>query len=764
MVARMDSAPSNTWRSAVSQRINRRFSSPNDAHHAFDESENNSIRLTGSFDKARRRASNPFRIRRRRHHNRHTIDVTATNIVPIKQHKQHKQPRNPLKKAFRRFSSPNEKVNNELNGSSGSVDGNFLPNSGNTTHRRRRRRQQRHTMDATATDIVKADSLHPGSPKQSSDTGVSNPGQRKKVLTRFLANHRRKSQCSGGSGSTVSRLTDDGDDLNNNNAGESADAVSRSRRTTMDMNSIRIGGSKANNDKQRIAPARTKSSGSSGGPRRATMDLLVTSMTSVTHALSSPGFRSQPSDVMDPKDYISEQARLQRQADDLHKGGQLKQAIGTWEEALGLAEKHQDTLTKKTELLCILMDLHLQVAEQTKQAHRYEYEEARNLAADVEDAERGATFHEQAAKRCVHRIKPSLVKSSWLGAPTKRLVEFLVQADSWELALLVADQIPQNNHSLRSGDVMDAHYLANMHFQVASQKLDQHRQGEALQHLQATVKHLQQSPLEERDMTMYLQVLQLLASEYLNQNQHELALEAYQEHLKHAPIEKQASLYCQIANVYIDTQRLNLALEKLQLATDIKLTNENSDEHSALRLQLLQTKGDVYSRLGRMEESLEVYKNALEEAKNPAEKAKILYTMGRLCIRLKRTKSAIRYFTCEMEITQQALGQNHLAVSRVLHELAKLYDEGLGEPKMALMKLNKALQIEIAVLADCHFAITNCQKCNPATHRMCIMHANLQNDISLQIRETKKAQGRIHFKLGDFQRALKASFQEAGKK
>ena len=217
-----------------------------------------------------------------------------------------------------------------------------------------------------------------------------------------------------------------------------------------------------------------------------------------------------------------------------------------------------------------------------------------------------------------------------------------------------------------------------------------------------------------------------------------------------------------MATVYISTQDLDKALEQLELATANK-NHHQGDDHSSLRLQLLQTKGDVFFRLGRMEESLKVYQEALQDVVNPAEKAKLLYTVGRLCIRLKRLREAVVYFTKELDITQRELGQNHLSCSRILHELARLYDEGLGEHKMALMKLNKALQIELAVLQECHYAITQCHKCNPVTHRMCSMHANKQQEISMQIRETKKCQGRIHFKLGDFQKALKSSFQESGK-
>jgi tetratricopeptide (TPR) repeat protein len=258
-------------------------------------------------------------------------------------------------------------------------------------------------------------------------------------------------------------------------------------------------------------------------------------------------------------------------------------------------------------------------------------------------------------------------------------------------------------------------------------------------------------------MIMYMQVLQLLATEYNSQEQYNLALDAYEEQLRHAPSAKQASLYCQMARLYISLEKLDLALGKLQLAAAHMEASESS-----IRFELLQTKGDVFFRLGRMEESLQVHEQALKEAAsiNPAETAKLLYTMGRLCIRLRRIRPAISYFSRELEITIQELGIDHLSVSRILHELAKLYDECLGEHKMALMKLNKALSIELAVLQECHYAVTRCANCNPVTHHMCSQHALLQHDVSAQIRETKKCQGRIHFKLGNFEKALKTSFNE----
>ena len=618
----------------------------------------------------------------------------------------------------RRFSSPNEKFEPDQFDRSVEYLG-ALQNESNPLSRQRRRVQRSYTMNTAATDIgQKLPATSPLPNEQNNQVSL---------LRRFLASNRRKSQP-GGSGSTVSRSTDDSEDLIDSPA-----HVFNSGRATVFMD---------------FGEASTPNK---GGPRRASIDFG-----SSYHATRLSSNRNTKDASMDPKDYASTQARLQRQADDYHKSGQLEHAIETWEQALELAEEHQDKLANKTEFMCILVNLHLQLAEQIKVEHKYAYEEV--SIKDGKDVERDVKYHQQAAKHYVHRVKPSLVKPQWF-SPTKRLVEFFVDAEAWELAVMVTDQLLQDN-SISVG--FDRHYLATMHFQVASQNLDQHRQGEALQHLQQTVKHLQQIPLEERNMTMYLQVLQLLASEYHSQKQYQLELEVYEEQLKHAPLEKVASLYCQMASVYINRQQLDEALTLLEKATESEILE--ASDHASVKLQLLQTQGDVYYRLGRMERSLGVYQEALEEVVNPAEKAKLLYTLGRLCIRLNRTRSAITYFTRELEITQRELGKNHLSVSRVLHELANLYDEGLGEHKAALMKLNKALQIELAVLAECQYAVTQCHKCNPMTHRMCSMHAKVQRDLSMQIRETKKAQGRIHFKSGDFQKALKASFNETNKK
>ena len=555
--------------------------------------------------------------------------------------------------------------------------------------RRLRRRQKRsNTMDNTVQSLKSA-SLD-GSIGMTNSDGENEKrllprspppklGSKGSLLQRFLANtSRRRSQTNlSGEGSTVSRLTDDeADPL------DSTSPQPRMRRATMDTGDMSSSRSRSG---ATPSPSAISPGGligglvrrfSGDGPRRATMDLGKSSQHSrrSRDGSDSLDFEFPESSHMGEKDYASIQSRLQKKADDLHKSGQLEGAISQWVKCLALAEDHQDTLANKTEMLCILVELHVQVCERVK------YDDDGEIR-DAEEAEKEGKYHRQAAIRYAHRIKPAVVKPSFWVA-SKPLMDILVQAEAWELAILVAEQL-----AVHPGPQNPQHEeLATIHFQIASQKLDNHRQGEALQHLQATVKHLQLVSAKTRDMTMYCQVLQLLAAEYSSQEQHSLALEAYQEQLKASPAEKHASLYCQMAHVHIVTQQLDLALQQLEAAASTLELSEPT-----IRLQLLQTKGDVFCRLGRGEEALEVYQLALEEAVNPAERAKLLYTLGRLCVRLKHIRLAISYFTREMEITEAELGQQHLSVSRVLHELAKLYDEGLGEHKMALLKLHKAL-------------------------------------------------------------------------
>jgi tetratricopeptide (TPR) repeat protein len=499
------------------------------------------------------------------------------------------------------------------------------------------------------------------------------------------------------------------------------------------------------------------------------MDLCLSNHNNKLGQKANANASSKPQEE-EEEEYQEAQRRLQRQADDLAKGGELEACIAIWEKSLALAETHQDTLTTKTELYCTLVTTHMQIVAGCGDGGDGETTTLSNTTTD--DLERRASFHKQAAKRYVHRIKPALVRSSWI-QPTKELMQLFMDAQAWELAILVADRLNKDTTTISSSSsgtsttlaVVSILQLATLHFQVASQKLNSHRQGEALQHLQTTCKYLQQDPTA--DMDLYLQVLQLLAVEYTTQGQYELALEALQEQLRMTKNNKslQPKLHCQIATeIYIPQGQLDLALIELQSATE--LGRESNDDPS-VKLQLLQTKADVLCKLGKLEPALKAYQKCLvlvdqtnqtnnqsaSTKTNPAEKAKILYTMGRICMKLRLLESAIAYFDQELEITKAALGY-HLSVSRVLHELARVHDEGFRDYPMALLNIKQALKVECHVLSACQKNMLTCAVCNPTTHRACAMHSTLQRDCTQQIRETKKCQGRLYFKLGDFEKAL----------
>jgi tetratricopeptide (TPR) repeat protein len=627
------------------------------------------------------------------------------------------------------------------------------------------------------------------------------------MLTRFLhtsSKHNKASsqESSGDSGETCNRLTDDeqGAELDavvghfspGNNSGASLLEGHPMRRSTNDS---------CESTHRPITPTGARVlkpiSQVSSSVFVSTRNLLASAVPGVARrrfssdgSLASSGRRGSNGSSVLPWDSKSElmeeeedhetmMAKLQKRGEDMTMCGELELAIGFWKQSLELAQSHKDTLATRTEIMCVLMDLHFQqsmkkrsqsedngdgfessgkLRSSSSSMHSLITNSMHSVMTDedltAQPRPRTAFYHERQAKKYSHRIKPALVMPSWIRC-NKDLVAFLSHAEAWELALLVAKEV-QKDVAPYMEPPIDYQQLASLHIQVASLKLDSQKQGEGLQHLQETIRCLQQVPKERRDMIMYTHALQLLATEYQQQGSTVLAIEAYDELLKHAATEDQANICCQMAEIYISQGKLDMALEKLESAA--RKMDDDEGSTGVIRLQLLQTKGDVLYRLGRMDASMMIYQQALQEAKSPADQAKVLYTLGRLCIRLRRTREAITCFTRELEITKHELGANHLSVSHIYHELAKLYDEGLGEQKMALMKYNKALQIELAVLQECHIAVSICQKCNPVAHRMCDLHSNMHSQVTGQIRETKKCQGRMHFKLGDFDKALRTSF------
>lgn len=505
--------------------------------------------------------------------------------------------------------------------------------------------------------------------------------------------------------------------------------------------------------------------------------------------------------------YTSEQARLHALARKMHQEENFGRAIEYWEQSLEIAEKNKyySTISGETEVLCMLVDLHFQESKRLQLEER-QYSKQRCDSSSLissthilsleeelmpsksqgkQQRQRQYYYHKREAQGYVQRIKSTLVQPVWLRHDVS-FMEFFYEVEAWELALIVANRLMKEELDGERGDdnckqsselgaTINPQKVATLHFNIALLRLQGQRRNEALWYLQETIKLLREVLIDRRDMTMYLQALQLIAAEYQQQGESMLALQSYQEQRKHAPIEQSAHISCQMAEIYISEGQLEMALEELESAHDQhhhysnnnKSNDDNDDEEQAtnktstmnndtistIRLQLLQTKGDVYWRLGRMEESMQVYKKALQETKNPAEEAKILYIMGRLNICMGRARDAITYFTHELEITQRELGVHHLSVSVIYQSIASLFED-LSDYKMGIYYYNKALKIELAVMQDLHSSVTSCTQCDT---RMCDVHANIHSQVPGQIRETKKNLGRIHFKLGDFDGALKAS-------
>jgi tetratricopeptide (TPR) repeat protein len=695
------------------------------------------------------------------------LQDSGTNLIGA-----FKKLRNPrINKNTRRFSSPEAFTHppSSMEGESQSKAMNqggdpllrSLPSPSTGRHRHPKVRMARHTMDTTRGTVDEEGTRRRGS-----------------LFHRMFANRKNSKNGSSSTG-TSSKCTDDSDldplALDGNSPAQ------RNRRATMDTVGVKEGkgptsieskgGTASTEAPSGFAPrpaSQLKMSGT--GPRRATMDLVS----------SNHGPKRSRRMIMRQDDYQEEQRRLQRMADDYAKGGDLESAIELWVQAFHLAEEQQDSLAAKTELMCTLLGLHMQSVWMV------------DPGLTDEASERQRRFHKGHARRYLTRIKPALVQPSWF-VPTRELIEFFMDNEAWELALTVAEHIIKFDGMGAAMVVVPLNNLARLHFEVAKKKAEVKQQGDALQHLQSACKYLQETG-PAKDESIYVNVLHLLATEYSSQGQYALSLEALQEQLAHTPSKNRAFLHVQIAtDVYIPMNKLDLALEQLQEASallDLEVndggdtdlySNLNDDPdagtEAAVRLKLLQTKADVLFRLGNMEQSLKVYERALTAvnrslpAVNPADKAKILYTMGRLCVKLRQPRKAIGYFTEELEITQATLGY-HLSVSRVLHELARLYDEGLGDYRMALAKYKEAYRVEYKVLEQCQLAIPNCESCaakrrmakkeskkpnSEVVNRPCTAHFNLQRDVAQQIRETKKCQGRLHFKLGDFQKALQTS-------
>ena len=188
--------------------------------------------------------------------------------------------------------------------------------------------------------------------------------------------------------------------------------------------------------------------------------------------------------------------------------------------------------------------------------------------------------------------------------------------------------------------------------------------------------------------------------------------------------ENLAQAYADAAELHMSKNDYEAALASLDEGLKIETT-----------APLLQAKAHIlFYYLNKTDQALEIYKSLFSRV-SPADAARLYYTMGRICTKTGRYDEALQYFFSELKITKQDFGKYNMEVSRIFHDIARIYEDCLGEYDQALKYYKKALKVE--------------------RHAM-----KLAPELSAQVLETQRCMGRIHYKCGEFGKAVIVSFAD----
>lgn len=485
------------------------------------------------------------------------------------------------------------------------------------------------------------------------------------------------------------------------------------------------------------------------------------------------------------EDYI---IRLETMAQQEEIDGELDNAIETWAKVLQLRDLAGEKMRVRCKLAMLLLKL------------------------DTEESD------DEAAK-VLSQTDHDLVRANidWL-QPSSGLLNILVDQKSWKLAMVIAQQLP----------LTPDHIVAKLNYEMAMLMIEAHSFRLADEHLMECHKLLRKS--DEQN----LQVLDLwgsLAAAYADRGRYEEALEFYEKRCKYLTSSSDiaACHYAKAITVYVPLDDLERALEEVALGLEVienasspRDTNSQQDlddstihgrdrnDSTSVSIKLLQLKADILCRFGEIDQCLYNYeqvvhrmerkprqrslsqtlkcpgentdnKSRISNKHSVADIANVLYTMGRVCVHAKRFVDAISYFNRELELTRAVVGNCHLAVSRVLHELAKVSEKGLMDYEQALRYYKETLEVETAVLQQCvrdMQSLPCCKnfrqsgnsrgRCRVPTsanftkyYECCPKHVALMTEAKQQIIETKRCLGRLHFMHGDFDSAVKTSFDNA---
>jgi tetratricopeptide (TPR) repeat protein len=228
-----------------------------------------------------------------------------------------------------------------------------------------------------------------------------------------------------------------------------------------------------------------------------------------------------------------------------------------------------------------------------------------------------------------------------------------------------------------------------------------------------------------RNKTLKQSILHSMVHAHADQEEWEEALycqNCYMDHL-HAH-EDLVQAHADAAELHLSKKDYAAALASLEKGLQIETTTP-----------LLQAKAHIlYYHLNQTNEALAIYKSLLSRV-CPADASRIYYTMGRICCKTRRYEEALECFLSELKITKKTLGKYNIEVARILHDVAKIYEDSLGDYEEAFKYYKKAFKVE--------------------RHA-----AKLAPHLSAQVLETQRCMGRIHYKRGEFNKAVTVSFAD----
>lgn len=319
------------------------------------------------------------------------------------------------------------------------------------------------------------------------------------------------------------------------------------------------------------------------------------------------------------------------------------------------------------------------------------------------------TSHEHDAKAVFDQLKPFL--ATWTPAdPSPLVLDYFVEQEEWEGAIQLANLI-----------IVDKAVMARIHYERGIQP-----STNTDLRVDCMIKCLECEPPKRLKLAAHAELLQLYT-----------AAGNYTEALKHH--EERLELLendLDIAKAFFEEGELHISLGETEKAM---CSIEKGLEVCPHSLTLLEAKADLLFLFGQVDEAIDLYHAILKRTKDPSEQTKILYTMGRICHKSGRGAKAVVYYKQELQITQETWGKEHLECSRIYHELGRLADEAC-DYHLALEYLNQALTIEKLHLSQ--------------------LKGERRHEVSKLCKGTQKLIGRIHFKTGDFNLALQASFAE----